>query len=134
MSPTFNPPLDCVSIVVEGRVVVVFVGSCGFDRYRLRWIYLNPVFGHVSTGLIILIYASSSVLIVVLLRWSCEALGGGLPNCLQEGLPGSGERGAITEAHLRLAPMFVVVTWWSTNPIVIFIIFSVLCIIATDDE
>ena len=58
-----------------------------------------------------------------------------LPDCLlQQVLPGSSERGAMTAAHLRLASVFVVVARWSTDLDVMFIISGVHCFVMIEDE
>ena len=72
---------------------------------------------------------SSSAAVAVLGRWSCGTLARRLPDCLlQQVVPDSGERGAMTAARLRLAPVLVFVARWSMNLDVIFIIFGVRCI------
>ena len=69
------------------------------------------------------------------MRWSYEALARRLPDCLlQQGLPGSGEGGAMTAVRLRLASVIVVVARWSTDLDVIFIISSVRCTIMIEHE
>ena len=78
---------------------------------------------------------SSSAAVAVLVRWFYGALTRRLPDCLlQEGLPGSGEGGAMTAARLRLTSVLVVVARWSTDLDVIFIISSVHCTTMIEDE
>ena len=78
---------------------------------------------------------SSSAAIVVLVRWSSWAFARRLSDCLaQQGLPGSGEGGAMMAARLRLAPVLVVIARWSTNLDVIFIISGVRCTAMIEDE
>ena len=58
---------------------------------------------------------SSSAAVAVLVRWFYGALARRLPDyLLQQGLPGSGEEGEMTVAHLRLTSVLVVVARWST--------------------
>ena len=78
---------------------------------------------------------SSSAAVAVLVRWSYGALARRLPDCLlQQGLPGSGEGGAMTAARLRLASVLVVVARWSTDLDVILIISGVRCIAMIENE
>ena len=78
---------------------------------------------------------SSSAAVAVLVRWFYGALARRLLDCLlQQGLPGSGEGGAMTAARLRLASVLVVVARWSTDLDVIFIISSVRCTTMIEDE
>jgi hypothetical protein len=51
---------------------------------------------------------------------------------LRQALPGSGDGGVRTAARLRLALVSVVVARWSSDLIVIFITFEILCT-AIDD-
>ena len=70
---------------------------------------------------------SSSAAVSVLVRWFYGALSQRLPDCLlQQGLPGSGEGGAMTAARLRLASVIVVVATM--------IVFNVRCTIMIEDE
>ena len=78
---------------------------------------------------------TSSAAVAVLVCWFYGALARRLPDCLlQQGLPGFGERGAMTAARLRLASVFVVVARWSTDLDVIFIISRVHCTTMIEDE
>ena len=97
-------------------VVVVRLHSCvfGLDFPDLRY--------------------SSPAAVAVLVRWSYGALARRLPDCLlQQGLPGSGEGGAMTAARLWLALVLVVVARWSTDLDVIFVISSVRCTMVEDE-
>ena len=77
----------------------------------------------------------SSAAVVVLGCWSYGVLARRLPDCLlQQVVPDSGDGGAMTAAHLRLASVLVVVVRWSTNLNVIFIISSVRCTAMIEDE
>jgi hypothetical protein len=76
---------------------------------------------------------SSLAMVAALVRWSFGALARRLPVCLlQQALPGHGDRGVRTAARLRLALVYVVVARWSSDLIVIFITFEILCT-AVDD-
>ena len=78
---------------------------------------------------------SSFAAVTVLVRWFYGALARRLPDCLlQQGLPGSGEGGAMTAARLRPASVLVVVVRWSTDLDVIFIISSVRCTTMIEEE
>ena len=99
----------------------------------LRWIYLDPVFVHLrSCGSrfdLSNLQLSSSAMVAALVCWSFGALARRLPDCLpQQGLPGSGEGGAMTAARLRLASVLAVVARWSTDldVILLFFVFVVL--------
>ena len=73
-------------------------------------------------------------MVVVLVRWSYGALARRLPDCLlQQGLPGSGDGGAMTAARHQLVSVLVVVARWSTDLDVIYFT-SVLCTTVTIDE
>lgn len=77
---------------------------------------------------------SSSAAVAVLVRWSYGALARRLPDCLlQQVVPGSGDRGAMTAARLRLASVLVVVARWFTNLDVIFIS-GIRCTVMIEDE
>jgi hypothetical protein len=77
-------------------------------------------------------------MVAALVRWSFRALARRLPVCLlqqallRQALPGSGDGGVRTAARLRLALLSVVVARWSSDLIVIFITFGILCT-AIDD-
>jgi hypothetical protein len=81
---------------------------------------------------------SSLAMVVALVRWSFGVLAQRLPVCLlqqallRQALPGSGDGGVKTAARLRLALVSIVVARWSSDLIVIFITFGILCI-AIDD-
>jgi hypothetical protein len=76
---------------------------------------------------------SSLAMAAALVCWSFGALARRLPICLlqqallQQALPGSGDGGMKTAARLRLALVSVVVARWSSDLIVIFITFEILC-------
>ena len=105
----------------------------------LRWISLDPVFVRLhSCGSrfdLSNLQLSSSAMVAALVCWSFGVLARRLPDCLlQQGLPDSGDGGAMTAARLRLAPVLVVVAMWSTDLNVIFIISGICCTIMIDDE
>ena len=105
----------------------------------LRWICLDPVFVRLRLGVYRFdpsdLRLSSSAMVAALVRWSYGALARRLPDCLlQQGLPGSGEGGAMTAARLRLAPVLVVVARWSMDMVVIFIISVILCTAMIENE
>jgi hypothetical protein len=81
---------------------------------------------------------SSSVMVVVLVRWSFGALARQLPVCLlqqsllRQALLGSGDGGARTAVCLRLVLMFVVVARWSSDLFVISITFRLFCTVVDD--
>ena len=71
---------------------------------------------------------SSSAMVAALVCWSFGVLALRLSDCLlQQGLPDSGDGGAMTAAHLRLAPVLVAVARWSIDLVVIFITSCVPC-------
>ena len=81
----------------------------------LRWISLDPVFVCLrSCGFkfdLSNLQLSSSAMVAALVCWSFGALARRLPDCiLQQGLPDSGDGGAMTATRLRLASVLVVVT------------------------
>ena len=78
---------------------------------------------------------SSSATVAVLVRWSYGALARRLLDCLlQQVVPGSSERGAMTAARLQLASVLVIVARWSTNLDAIFFISGVRCTAMIEDE
>ena len=78
---------------------------------------------------------SSSVAVTVLLCWSYGALARQLPDyLLQQVLPGSGERAAMTAARLQLTSVLVIVARWSMNLDVNFFISGVRCTAMFEDE
>ena len=106
------------------------VGVC------LQWIRLDPVFIRLCSYVYNLdlskLCFSSSATVAVLVRWSFGILARRLPDCLlQQGLPASGVRGAMTAARLRLAPVFVVV---ARDLDVIYFTSIVLCTTLMVDE
>ena len=77
----------------------------------------------------------SSAAVAVLLCWSYGVLARRLPDCLlQQLLPGSDEKEAMTAARLRLDSMLVVVARWSTDLDIIFIISVVHCVAMVEEE
>ena len=81
----------------------------GFGR-RLSLVDSGGSCLRVSIGYLSDLRFSSSVVVVVLVRWSYGNLARRLPDCLlQQGLPCSDEGGAMTAVRLRLAPVLVVV-------------------------
>ena len=133
MSPTFYPRPDGASSIVGGRVEVclhrISRDSVGTG---LRWICLDPIFVRFRLGVYRFdpsdLRLSSLAMVATLVRWSYGALARRLSDCLlQQGLSGSGEGGAMTAAHLRLAPVLVVIARWSMDLVVIFITSSILC-------
>ena len=118
------------------------VGGCVevcLRRIYLWWICSDLVVVRLRSSVFGLDFSdlrySSSAAVAVLVRWSYGALARRLPDCLlQQGLPGSGEGGAMTAARLRLASVLVVVARWSTDLDVIFIISSVRCTTMIEDE
>ena len=77
---------------------------------------------------------SSSAMVTALERWFFQALARRLPDrLLKQGLPGSGDGGAMTAAHLRLALVLVVIARWSIDLVVIFITSCVLCTAMIDE-
>jgi hypothetical protein len=137
--PSIPRPGGAISII-GGRVKVCLqqipldlVGVC------LRWILLDPVFVRVCWCVFRLdpsdLLFSSSVTVAVLVHWFYGAFARRSPDCLlQQGLPGSREGGAMTAAHLRLAPVLVVVARWSIDLDVISFISGVLCTTLIVDE
>ena len=128
-----SPHSSSASSIVAGHVEVCL------RRIYLWWICSNLivvrlhwcVFGLDPSDL----RYSSSAAVVVLVRWSYRALARRLPDCLlQQGLPCSGDGGAMTAARLRLASVLVVVARWSTVLDEIFIISSVRCTTMIEDE
>ncbi len=109
----------------------VSVGSVfgGFARICSSFVFvhvfrLDPSYLH-----------SSSATVTILVCWFYGALAQRLPDCLlQQGLPGSGEGGAMTAARLRLASVLVVIARWSTDLDVIFIISRVRCTTMIEGE
>ena len=78
---------------------------------------------------------TSSAAVAVLVRWFYGTLARRFPDCLlQQGLPGSGEGGAMTAPRLWLALVLVVVARWSTDMVVICITSVVLCTVMIEDE
>ena len=76
----------------------------------------------------------SSAAVAVLGCWSYGALARRLSDCLlQQVVPGSGDGGAMTATHFRLALVLLVVTRWSTNLDVIFIS-DIRCTAMIEDE
>ena len=97
-------------------LVFVRLRSCGsrFDLFNLQ--------------------LSSSAMVAALVCWSFGVLARRLPDCLlQQGLPDSGDGGAMTAARLRLAPVLVVVARWSIDLVLIFITSYVLCTAIIDE-
>ena len=81
------------------------------------------------------LHFSSSAMVAGLVRWSYVDVARRLPDCLlQQGLPGSGDGGVMTSAHLRLTPVTAVIARWSKDLDVIYVISSVLCTALTVDE
>jgi hypothetical protein len=81
---------------------------------------------------------SSLAMVAALVRWSFGALARRLSVCLlqqallRQALFGSGNRGVRTVARLWLALVSVVVARWSSDLIVIFITFKILCTVVDD--
>jgi hypothetical protein len=72
-------------------------------------------------------------MVAALVRWSFEALARRLPVCLlQQALPGSGDGGVRTTARLRLALVSIVVVRWSSDLIVFFFTFGIICTVVND--
>jgi hypothetical protein len=77
-------------------------------------------------------------MVAALVRWSFGALARRFPVCLlqqallRQALSGSGDGGVRTVARLRLALVSVVVVRWSSDLIVIFITFRILCTYVDD--
>jgi hypothetical protein len=98
--------------------------------FRVRWCG----FMSVSSDLRL----SSLAMVAALVRWSFGALARRLPVCvlqqalLRQALPGSSDGGVKTAARLRLALVSVVVARWSSNLIIIFITFGILCTVIDD--
>ena len=104
----------------------------------LRWIYLDPVFVRLrlcdSRFDLSDLQLSSSAMVAALVCWSFGAFARRVPDCLlQQGLPDSGDGGAMTAARLRLAPVLVIVARWSIDLVVIFITSYVLCTAMIDE-
>ena len=133
---SFSPPSprpDGVSSIVGGRVEMCLSRICPW------WICSDLVVVRLCSCVFRLdpsdLRYSSTAAVAVLLRWSYWGLARRLPDCLlQQVLPDSGEGGAMTAAHLRLASVLVVVARCSMNPDVIFIISSVRCTAIIEDE
>jgi hypothetical protein len=81
---------------------------------------------------------SSLALVAALVRWSFGALARRLPACLlqqallRKALPGSDDGGVRTAARQRLTLVPVVVARWSSDLIIIFITFGILCTVVDD--
>ena len=127
-----SPRSGDASCIVGGRVELCLRRIC------LWWICSDLFVVRLRSCVFRLDYfdlQSSSAAVAVLVRWFYGALARQLPDCLlQQGLPGSGEGGAMTAARLRLASVLVVVARWSTDLDVIFIICSVCCTTMIEDE
>ena len=131
----FSPPSprpDGVSSIVGGRVEMCLSRICPW------WICSDLVVVRLCSCVFRLdpsnLRYSSSAAVAVMVRWSYGTLARRLPDCLlQQGVPGSGEGGAMTAARLRLASVLVVIARWSTNLDAIFTS-CVLCTVLKDDE
>ena len=103
-----SPSSSDASSIVGGRVEVCL------RRIYLWWICSDIVVVRLRSCVFGLDFSdlrySLSAAVAVLVRWSYGALARRLPDCLlQQGLPGSGEGGAMTAARLRLASVLVVI-------------------------
>ena len=123
----------------EGVWTCVFGRSRGIRSVVVWWIRSDPVFVHLCSCVFRLdpsdLTFSSSATVVVLVRWSYEALAQRLPDpLLQQVMSDSGEGGAMMAARLRFTSVFVVVARWSTCMVVIFIAYVVLSAAMIENE
>ena len=124
MSSTFYPRADGTNSAIKGCVEVYLCrNSPDSVGAGLQWFCLDPIFLRLRLAAYMFDPSDlrlSLTTMVAMVRQFYGALVRGLLDCLlQQDLPGSGERGAMTAVRLRLAPVLVVLAMWSMNLIVI---------------